>query len=78
MDTCHIITTGPLIFAGIAFLVGVLWLDGYRVRFSREFASTGSADALKRHLWLNVFVALGALAAAAALVLTSACSAHSF
>jgi hypothetical protein len=78
VDTCHIITTGPLIFAGIGFLVGVLWLDRYRVRFSQEFASTGSADALKRHLWLNVFVGLGALGAAAALVLTSSCAAHSF
>jgi hypothetical protein len=67
-----------VILVGIGFLLGVLWLDGYRVRFSQEFASTGSADALKRSLWLNVFVGVGALGAAAALVLTSSCAAHSF
>jgi hypothetical protein len=76
VDTCHIITPEPVILAGVGFLLGILWLDGYRVRFSQEFASTGSADALKRSLWLNVFVAIGALAAA--LVLTSNCAAHSF
>jgi hypothetical protein len=76
MNTCHILTTGPLVLSAVGFLISVLYLDAYRVRFSQQLSTTGSADAL--HLWLKIFFVLGVIAAAAALVLTSSCAAHSF
>jgi hypothetical protein len=78
MDTCHLHTTLPVIVAGIFFLVAVLWLDGYRMRFAQDYSATGSAKAEKGDWWLNVIVALFGLGAAAALVLTSSCSEHFF
>jgi hypothetical protein len=76
MGVCTGISALQLVAVGASFLLAVLCLDMFWVKLPEELQTGDIAPTLKRQGWLNMFVAFGASAAAAMLMIwVSACGA---
>ena len=76
MGVCTGISALQLGMVGGSFLLAVLCLDVFWVKLPEELHNGDIAPTLKRQIWLNMFVAFGASAAAVMLMIwVSACGA---
>ena len=76
MGVCAGISALQLAAIGVSFLLAVLCLDMFWVKVPEELHNGDIAPTLKRQGWLNMFVAFGASAAAAMLMIwVSVCGA---
>ena len=76
MGICTSISALQLTAIGVSFLLAVLCLDMFWVKLPEELHNGDIAPTLKRQSLLNMFVAFGASAAAAMLMIwVSACGA---
>ena len=74
MEACTGISAIDLVAASSSFLLAVLCLDAFWVKLPEELHNGDLSPTPKRQAWLNLFVAFGATAAMAMLmVLVSAC-----
>ena len=75
MGTCSAASAIQLSGTVFLFLFAVLWLDMYWVKVKAKPHLDDIGGMLKRQNWLNAFVALGAVSAAAlTLVWVNSCS----
>jgi len=75
-DVCTGVSALQLVVTASSFLLAVILLDGLWVKLSEELHAADLASPLKRQTLLNMFVALGAGAAAVMLLVwVSACTA---